>query len=111
MAQYHLACVRQGCDLLFCCLGCQCRVDVALVGEADYGGSGVTGSLVALAFHREAVVAGSFDYAWVGAVTNGVEMPFRGDLADKVGVELLLMLRGKNRPGLRWCRGPVGRSG
>jgi hypothetical protein len=71
----------------------------------------VAGSLVGLAFHREAVVAGSFDYARVGAVTNGVEVPFRGDLTDEVGVELVLMVRGKNRPGLRWCRGPVGRSG
>jgi hypothetical protein len=82
-----------------------------LVGEADCGGSGVAGSLVGLAFHREAVVAGSFDYARVGAVANGVEVPFRGDLTDEVGVELLLMVRGKNRPGRRWCRGPVGRSG
>jgi hypothetical protein len=109
--QYRLACVRRGCGLPFCQLGCQCRVDAALVGEADYGGSGVAGSLVGLAFHREAVVAGSFDHTRVGTVTKGVEVPLRGDLTDEVAVELLLMVRGKNRPALRWYRGPAGRSG
>ena len=109
--QYHLACVRQGCGLLFCRLGCRCRVDAARVGEADGGGPGMTGSLVGPAFHWEAVVACSFDHTRVAAVTNGVEVSFRGDLTDKAGVELSLVLRGKNRPGLRWCRGPIGRSG
>ncbi len=91
--QYHLACVRQGCGLLFCQLGCQCRVDAALVGEADRGGSSVAGSRVGVAFHREAVVPGSFDHTRVAAVTKGVQVPLRGDLTNEVDVELLLTVR------------------
>jgi serine/threonine protein kinase len=109
--QYHLACVRQGCGLPLCQLGCQYRVDTTLVGEADHGRSTVAGSLIGLAFHREAVVPSSFDHTRVGTMTKGIQVPLRGDLTNKVDIELLLMIRGKNRPDPRWCRGPAGRSG
>lgn len=61
-------------------------------------------SLVALAFHRKAVVAGAFDDAGVAAVADGVEVTFGGDVGGKFGVEPLLLVRGKMRPVRRFDR-------
>lgn len=34
-------------------------------------------------------------------MTNRVKVPFRGDLTHQIGIKLILVIRGKNRPGLR----------
>jgi len=70
----------------------------------DGGGSVVASSLVAVAFHGEAVVAGAFDDAGVAAVTDGVEVAFGGDLGGKFGTESVLAVRGKKRPVRRFDR-------
>lgn len=83
--------------------------DPALVGEADDGWAGVPGAGIGAAFDGKVVVTAAFDHAGVGAVPDRVAVAAGGDLAGHFAVELVLAVRGKNRPGRRGVRGRSGR--
>lgn len=64
----------------------------------------MSGSFVAQAFHRVAVVSGAFDDAGVVAVADRVEVASAGGLGTEFGARLSLVVRGKRLPDRRACR-------
>lgn len=69
-----------------------------MVDQADRGGSGVTGAVVAGPLDAVGVVAGSLDDPGVGPVPAfGVEVLFASDVGHDLGEGAFLLLRGKGR--------------
>ena len=84
--------------------------ELAEVDQADRGGAGVAGAVVAGPFDAVGVVGGSFDDPGVGPVAApGVEVLFPGDVSHDRGEGAFAVLRGERPPGQRPGGGRCGR--
>jgi hypothetical protein len=81
-----------------------------VVDQADRGGSGVAGAVVAGSFDTVGVVAGSLDHPGIAPVPAlRVEALFPGDVGHDRGEGSFPLLRGGRPPGRRPGGGRCGR--
>jgi hypothetical protein len=79
-----------------------CCERVAVVDQADRGGSAVADAVVTRSFDPVGVVAGPLDDPGVGpGAAPGVEVLLAGDAGHDLGEDAFLLLRGERPPGRR----------